>query len=81
MLEITKKKLLNELNEVYELSSKLEQKLCDLRNITCDEVSEDIVRDIEDECDSSQFAIAVTEEYSYFTDMIESYIDRIIEKE
>ena len=81
MLELTKKELISELNEVYELSSKLEEKIGDLRNITCSEVSEDIVRDIEDECDSSQFAIAVSEEYSYFTDMIEDYINRIMEKE
>ena len=81
MLELTKKELLNELNEVYELSSKLEEKIGDLRNITCNEVSEDIVRDIEDECDSSQFAIAISEEYYYFTEMIEDYINRIMKKE
>tara|TARA_R100000988_G_C4000108_1_gene168460 strand:+ start:1631 stop:1876 length:246 start_codon:yes stop_codon:yes gene_type:complete len=81
MLELTKKELLSELNEVYELSSKLEEKIGDLRNITCSEVSEDIVRDIEDECDNSQFAVAVSEQYYDFTEMIESYINRIMVKE
>tara|TARA_B100000482_G_scaffold181568_1_gene154890 strand:- start:694 stop:939 length:246 start_codon:yes stop_codon:yes gene_type:complete len=81
MLELTKKELLNELNEVYELSSKLEEKIADLRNITCDEVSEDIVRDVEDECDSSDFAVTVLDKYYDFTEMIESYINRIMEKE
>lgn len=81
MLELTKKELLNELNEVYELSSKLEEKIGDLRNINCNEISDDIIRDIEDECDSSQFAVAVSEEYYHFTEMIEDYINRIMKKE
>ena len=81
MLELTKKELLSELNEVYELSSKLEEKIGDLRNISCDEVKDNIITDIEDECDNSQFAVAVSEQYFDFTEMIESYINRIMEKE
>tara|TARA_S200002703_G_scaffold145745_2_gene140306 strand:+ start:206 stop:442 length:237 start_codon:yes stop_codon:yes gene_type:complete len=78
-MEYTKKELLNELNSITELANNLDEKLNDLQSIICDDVNDEILTDIENECYDSQFSIGIANEQYEFTSNIMKLINKIKE--